>query len=245
MITKNAGEMIEDTFQSVQGLVSDSIIVDDESTDNTLLIAGKYKAKIFSYHGKNLGDQRKYGLKKVDTEWVLMLDSDEKLSSDLQQEINHTLNRSTPYDGYSIPYQNHFLGHPINYGGENYSMIRLFKKDKSQINSALVHEGVSIPSGKVRELSGKILHYSYNTLQQTYSKFFEYALREAEQKYEKKEKVTFAKLFLYAPHMFFARYIKDKGYKDTPVRILLDVGFAYMELITYWALLLKYIRQSI
>src|SRR3989338_6989153 len=201
MITKNAGEMIENTIQSTRGLVRDIIIVDDESFDSTIAIAGKYKAKIYSYHGKNLGDQRKYGLKHVKTEWVLMLDADEQLSEDLQHEIRHMLSQTTQYDGFNIPYQNHFLGRQIHYGGENYAMIRLFKKDKAVISSGLVHEGVSIPSGKVRELSGKILHYSYRSIKQTYLKFHDYAIREAEQKYEKKEKVTFAKLFLYAPHM--------------------------------------------
>ena len=69
-----------------------------------------------------------------------------------------------------------------------------------------------------------------------FSKFTNYALREAKQKRESR-KITFSKLFLYAPHMFYARFIKDHGYKDGLFRIPLDIGFAYMELITYWSLL--------
>ena len=36
--------------------------------------------------------------------------------------------------------------------------------------------------------------------------------------------------------MFYARYIKDEGYKDVPMRIFLDIGFAYMEYLTYFVL---------
>ena len=38
---------------------------------------------------------------------------------------------------------------------------------------------------------------------------------------------------MYGPHMFYARFIKDRGYKDGLFRIPLDLGFAYMELVTY------------
>ena len=38
-------------------------------------------------------------------------------------------------------------------------------------------------------------------------------------KKENREKITFSKLFLYAPHMFYARFIKDHGYKDGLFRI--------------------------
>ena len=38
---------------------------------------------------------------------------------------------------------------------------------------------------------------------------------------------------MYPTHMFWSRFIKDKGYKDGYFRIPLDLGFAYMEFITY------------
>ena len=102
---------------------------------------------------------------------------------------------------------------------------------------SLVHEHIESDQSDIGLLKNKILHYSYRSLPQMFSKFTNYALREAKQKKENREKITFSKLFLYAPHMFYARFIKDHGYKDGLFRIPLDIGFAYMELITYWSLL--------
>ena len=69
-------------------------------------------------------------------------------------------------------------------------------------------------------------------------KFTDYAIREAKQKARKHEKSSLKKIFLYPLHMFWARFFKDKGYRDGIRRIILDAGFAYMELLTYSALLL-------
>jgi len=243
-ITKNAQETLEKTLASVNGLVDEIIIIDDYSTDKTLEIAKKYKVKIFLHHEKDYGKQKGYGLKKCQNKWVLVLDSDEFLSPALKQEIAFLFKtkKIEKYAGFLIPFQNHFLGKPIYYGGENYKMLRLFKKDCVNINSALVHEKFEIKKGKIGELKNKIYHYSYRSLGQMFKKFTDYAMREAKQKFEKNEKITLKKLFLYGPHMFYARFIKDRGYKDGLFRIPLDLGFAYMEFLSYWVLLIKKIR---
>ena len=66
-----------------------------------------------------------------------------------------------------------------------------------------------------------------------FGKFTDYAKREARQKINKGEKSSIKKIVFYPLHMFWARFIKDKGYKDGIFRIPLDVGFAYMEFLTY------------
>ena len=46
-ITKNSEETIEKTLLSLKGLTSEIIVVDSESTDQTVNILKKYKARIF------------------------------------------------------------------------------------------------------------------------------------------------------------------------------------------------------
>lgn len=244
IITKNAQVLIEKTLESVKGLVDEIIVVDDYSGDKTVEIAKKYGAKVFLHHGEDLGKQKRYGLKKVTGEWVLMLDSDETVSKELYKEIAKLLNgHMAKRNGYMIPFQNHFLGRPVNYGGEDYKMLRLLRKEAVLIKPSLVHEKFELKSGKAGELKGKIYHYSYRTLTQMFSKFTDYALREARQKARKGEKTSLRKIFLYPLHMFWARFIKDKGYKDELFRIPLDLGFAYMEFLTYLFLLIQELRQ--
>ncbi len=245
MITKNAEELLEPCLKSVEGLVYETIIIDNYSNDKTREIAKKFGAKVYLHEENDLGKQKAYGLKKVTGDWVLNLDSDEIVSPRLKDEIKRLKNyelRITNYSGFCIFYQNHFLGRPVDYGGENYKMLRLFKRNAVEIESTLVHEHFIIKKGKIGFLKHKILHYSYRTLFQTFKKFSDYSIREARQKNINEEKSSLEKIFLYPIHMFWARFIKDKGYKDGIIRIPLDLGFAYMEFLTYILLLFYNLR---
>ena len=232
IITKNSGSLLENSLNSVTGLVNEIIVVEDGSTDNTLSIAKQFKAIVFKNHEENLGKQRALGLSKCKGEWVLMLDADEVVSDDLKKEMREIINKQSDVAGYYIPYQNHFLGKAIYHGGENYKILRLFKKNCSVIPENVIHEHVEV-KGRLSFLNGKIYHYSYRTLYQTFKKFTDYARREATRKTLNGEKTNLWKLISYPLHMFWARYIKDKGYKDYFLCILLDLGFAYMEFLTY------------
>lgn len=243
MITKNSGEILEKSLQSVKGLVDEVVIIDDNSSDNTLAITKKFNTRTFKRHDENLGKQRAYGLAKCKGEWILMLDADEIVPSELKAEIASVV--SLPRNdivGYYVPYQNHFLGKPIYHGGEDYKILRLFKKKSAHIPESLIHEHVKV-EGKIGELKEKIYHHSYRTLQQTYMKFTDYAKREARRKLSAGEKTNLKKIIFYPLHMFWSRYIKDRGYKDYSLRILLDLGFAYMEWLTY-VLMLFYKNES-
>lgn len=237
MITKNAAETLERSLQSIKDITDEIVIVDSYSRDQTLKIAKKYQAKIYFYKEENLGKQRKFGLSKVSNDWVLILDADEIVSKELKEEIVTLLNcYIVKENGFKIPFQNHFLGRPLKYGGEDYKMLRLFKKDSVKIYPSMIHEKFELKQDQFGYLKNKIYHYSYRSLRQMFRKFSDYAIREAKQKSKNGEKSSLKKIFLYPPHLFWARFIKDKGYKDGLFRIPLDLGFAYMEFLTYFLL---------
>ncbi|MDP3974461.1 MAG: glycosyltransferase family 2 protein [bacterium] len=233
IITKNNGDIIEDALESIKSLKAEIILVDSKSTDNTLTIAEKYTKKIFYFSDKNIGKKRIFALSKATGKWILILDADEQISSKLLSEIKQVLNFNSKFDCYLINFNNHLFGKELHYGGENYSMMRLIKRKYLYITPDLVHEKYLSKSTKVGSLNGKINHFSYKSLIQMYSKFTRYALNDAKQKSKLGEKTSLKKIFIYPLHMFWARFIEDKGYKDGLFRIPLDLGFAYMEFVTY------------
>ncbi len=237
MITKNCEDVIEKALKSVNSLVDEIVIVDDYSTDKTIKIAKKHEARIFSNTYEGEGQQRLFALKKANNEWILVLDSDEAISIKLKSEIKSILKETYSYSGFIIPYQNYFLGKALRFGGENYKKIRLFKQDKISVDSKDVHAEYHVTSGEIGKLKNKILHYSYRSIPQVFKKFTDYALCEAKQKSANGEKTNLKKMIFYPPHMFWARFIKDKGYKDGFFRVPLDLGFAYMEFLTYFSMI--------
>ncbi len=239
MVTKNSGELLNNSLNSVRNLAKNIVIIDDFSTDKTVFIAKQHGASLYRRRDKDLGRQRSFGLSKCKCEWVLMLDADEVVSKELASEIALSINvSSSDISGYYIPYQNHLFGKPIYHGGESYRILRLFKRSKATIKGNLVHEHVRVV-GRVGELHHKIFHYSYRTPYQVIRKFTDYAVRASSQKADQNERLSAKKLFIYPLHMIWARYIKDGGYKDGLTRIFLDFAFGYMEFCTYFLLLFK------
>src|SRR3990167_5839805 len=235
IITKNNEETIEKTLLSLKNLSNEIIVVDSVSTDKTVEILKKNRATAIVKEFNNIGRQRMYGMKYVTGDLVLILDSDEMVSENLKREIKKVSRqaRKSNLVAYEIPFQNHFLGRPVKYGGENYKMLRLFRKKALEIRPLELHNYFVVKKGKTSKLKGEILHYSYRSIGQIYRKFTDYAKRDARIRAQKGEKSSLKKIFLYPIHMFWARFIEDKGYKDGLFRIPLDLGFAYMEFLTY------------
>ena len=237
MITKNADEVLEKSLASIKKIADEIIIVDSKSTDRTVEISKNYLAKVYVKEFSDIGKQRIFGLSKATSKWVLILDSDEIVSERLMKEIKLKIeNTRIKINGYYIPYQNFFLNKPLQFGGEDYKMLRLFRRIKLYIEPSLVHNKINLKDKKIGYLKGKIFHHSYRSYFQMINKFTDYGIRMGKEKYLNREKSSFKKIFLYPIHMFWARFIKDKGYKDGLFRIPLDLGFAYMEVVMYFLL---------
>lgn len=239
MTTLNSQDILSDSLKSVRALAAEIIIVDSGSTDATKKIALQYGARFVSVKKNHLGKNKAKALALARCPWVLLLDSDEIISTKLSKEMHSVISKKSPHEGYFLPFKNHYLGHPLRYGGENYKMLRLFKRNKGRIRPVAVHEYVVLKSDKIKTLKNPILHYSYRSIGQMYKKFTTYALDESKEKYSAGEKSSFRKVFLHPVHMFWARYVEDKGYQDGLFRIPLDLGFSYMEFLTYLTLAFK------
>jgi len=78
MIVKNEEALLENCLNSVKNLVSEIIIVDTGSTDNTKIISRKFTNLIFDYKWENdFASARNYSLSKATGDWILILDADE------------------------------------------------------------------------------------------------------------------------------------------------------------------------
>jgi glycosyltransferase involved in cell wall biosynthesis len=95
IITFNEEANIGRALASVQPLVAgekgEIIVVDSGSTDRTVEIAKSYGAKVFVEEWKGFAAQKNSAIDKAAGEWILSLDADEELDSQLQQILKDTL----------------------------------------------------------------------------------------------------------------------------------------------------------
>ena len=231
IITKNSADTLEQTLISVHGFAKEIVVVDDYSTDKTKEIALRYGSRIVLHREYDFGRMRSFALSSVRSEWTLVLDSDEVLTEKGREEIKCAISQNA-YDGYHVPFRNHLFGKKLLHG-ELHKKLVLFRTKKASISQKIIHEQYGV-EGNIGTLSEEILHYSYRSVPQIYSKFIQYAIRQAKEYKLEKKQYGFRQLFINPLHMFYARLVLDEGYKDGAERIILDSGFACMEFLSYF-----------
>jgi len=107
MIVKNEAESLGPCLQSVAGIVSQTVIADTGSTDNTATIAREFGATVVSVPWENhFAKARNTALQRMQTDWVLVLDADEELDGEARNQIPNLLRKSNA-GGYLIPIRNY------------------------------------------------------------------------------------------------------------------------------------------
>ena len=106
IIVKNGEKYIEQCIESVFQAVSEVIVVDTGSTDNTLACIQRFHPQIFHYEwDDNFADARNFSLQQATCDFILVLDADEVLyPEDLPELI--ALLETTTADGISILFHN-------------------------------------------------------------------------------------------------------------------------------------------
>jgi len=173
IITKNEENFIADAIKS--SLFADEIIVlDSGSTDNTCTIAKDLGARVEVQDWLGYGPQKNKAVSLAKNNWVFVLDSDERITPDLQQEVVSILERPVA-DGYYVARLNNFFGKYIKTCGlyPDYS-IRLFNRKKGEFSHVTIHESVQI-QGKVDKLKNHMLHLAFDSVEEFYDKQKKYA----------------------------------------------------------------------
>ena len=156
VLTNNNQDTIDRCLKSVD-FCDEVIVVDDSSTDTTIVKARKYATKILkSPLNNNWAAQRNFALKKAASDWILFLDSDEVISLALKKEILNAIGKDK-YQGYFLHRQDLFLGQSLKYGETaNVKLLRLARHGAGTWKRP-VHEIWQI-EGSTGQLKNPILH---------------------------------------------------------------------------------------
>lgn len=159
--TYNEEKNIGACLTSVKGFADEIIVVDGGSADNTVVEAKKYAAKVIETDNPPMFHKNKQkAIDRCTGDWILQLDADERVSTDLQKEIASAI-RGKEYDGYEMPRKNFFLGRFLAKGGQYPDLtVRLYRRGMGRLPCKSVHEQ-AVVGGKVGRLENPLLHYPY------------------------------------------------------------------------------------
>lgn len=213
IICKNEEKNIKDCLKSVQW-ADEIVVVDGESSDNTVEIAKRYTDKVFTNKWEGFAKQRSFALAKSTKDWVLVLDADERCSPELKDEILSSLkSNDLVFKGFKLPRRNFFLGKWIKHGGwyPGYQM-RLFNRDNVTVSDRLVHEGYEI-NGETGTMKSDIIHYTVQSVFEFMNRVNGYSNMQAEEKY-KNGNIGFTAIFIQPLKSFVVQYIFKGGFRD-------------------------------
>ena len=213
IITFNEEKRLGATLESICDISSEIVVIDSFSQDRTVEIAKKYNAKVFQEQWKGFVAQKNSLTSKCSHNFILYLDADEVISSELKREIVKAINK--PYaDGYYLRRKTHYLGKLLNYAWQKDERLRLVKKSAEPLwKGEIVHEELFI-NGKTSLLNGYIIHYSYKDIKEHFTKTINYANLSAKSYYNKGKKPSISKLVFSPFFSFFKLYILKKGFLD-------------------------------
>lgn len=184
ILTYNEELHIRRCIENIAAFVKSIFIIDSFSTDRTLAIAEEYKKVTILQHKweNNYAKQLNWGLEHapITTEWVLRLDADEYLTSELINELQQKL-ETEPEEvtGIIFKRRHYFMDKWMKRGIYPVKLLRVFRYNAGKCESRLMDEHIQLFRGHAVEYEYDFVDHNLNNLSWFCHKHIDYAIREA------------------------------------------------------------------
>lgn len=215
IICKNEADIIGKTLQSLDGLTDDVIVYDNGSTDDTATIVQQYNVHLHKGSWEGFGKTKNKATAIAKYDWILGLDADEAISSELKDELLRWHPESENIV-YKLPFRNFLGDKALRHGdwGTDYH-IRLFNRKTARWDEADVHEELILPANVIlKELKGFVLHRTWRNAEDYKNKMLRYAMLGAEKYFKQGKKAGWLKRKISPAFSFFRSYILKLGFLD-------------------------------
>ncbi len=221
IITFNEAANLPAALASVS-FADEIVVVDSESTDETVAIARQHTDKVFVRPWPGYVAQKNFAAAQASHDWILSIDADERLSPRLASEIQALRTGASGDDttgtegiaGYRMPRVTYHLGRWLR-STDWYPdyQLRLYDRRRARWAGRHVHESVQA-DGPVGRLRGELLHYAYRDLSHHIQTMDRYTTLAARQMHEDGRRAGYLDLALHPPAAFLRNYILRGGFRD-------------------------------
>lgn len=255
IIAKNEEKNLEECLKSVTW-ADEIVLIDNDSTDQTVAIAKQYKAKVFSVSKGSYKDLRNEGLKQAKNEWVFYLDADERITPELRDEIIQLTGspiklgmtaeeRGMTPSAYAVPRENIILGRRMRYGGWWPDYVkRLFLKSKLAGWRGELHEEPEF-KGELGLLKEPMIHLKHDNLHDMAQKTNKWSNTEArlllDINHPPMAPWRFFRVML--TELWYRLFVK-KGILDGPEGVIYATYQSFSKFVTYAKLWEKQIQKE-
>src|SRR2546430_7628799 len=214
VLAHNEAEKIADAVSSV--LWADEIVVADSgSTDRTAEIAQGMGARVVQIPFQGFGDLRNRAVAQCRHDWIFSLDSDERCTAEVRDEILSIIASQSPHDAYLVPRRNFMMGRWIKGSGwyPNYRQPQLFRRGAMRYDSQPVHEGYELLTQKpLGKLQNAIWQIPFRNLDEIIRKMNRYSTLGAGKLIGRR--VSMAGALGHGIWAFAKHFVFKRGYRD-------------------------------
>jgi glycosyltransferase involved in cell wall biosynthesis len=213
LITRNEEHNLPRVLNSVRGVADEIVVVDCGSQDRTLEIAQDHGAKVITRTWTNFAEQKNIAAAAASHNWILSLDADEELSTELRDSLLEWKKQKPEFAVYEFARRTWYLGAWINHTGWYPDFQRrLFRRDAAQF-SGIIHEALRF-QGKAGRLQGDLLHYTVSSVEEHGQKVERYTTLAAQQMLTAGMRSWRAAMWLAPPWNWFSNYVLRLGFLD-------------------------------
>jgi len=184
----------------------DIVVLDSGSTDATLEVAARHRARIFSEPFKDYGAQKQSALDKAKHAWVLLLDADEALTPAAVAAIEAAL-VAPDVAGFRLPRREQMFWTFQHALVRTNTHLRLFDRRRGRMNDVPVH-AAPVVDGAVRTLRRAVfLHYGEPDIRTKIDKINAYSSGLVAHKLRRRQRCVIARMLFYPPLFFWRQYL--------------------------------------
>ena len=223
IITRDVAGQLGPCLQST-AFADETLVVDSGSQDGTIALAESHGARVIHHEWQGFGKQKQFAVAQAKHDWVLCVDSDERVSEALRESIEASL-RMPEYKAYKMARCNRFMGRYLRHG-EGYPdwSLRLFHRAHAQWSDDAVHEKV-LTQAMLGTLTGDLLHESEQGLTDYLDKQNRYTSLQALNLHQAGVRVSWPKLVISPLARFIKFYLLRGGFMDgVPGLVHISVG---------------------
>jgi len=224
ILAYNEAEKIADAVSSV--LWADEILVADSgSTDRTAEIAQGLGARVVQIPFHGFGDLRNRAIAECSHDWIFSLDSDERCTPEVRDEILSILSCESRHDAYLVPRRNYMMGRWIKGSGwyPNFRQPQLFRKGAMRYDDDPVHEGYELLTERpLGQLQSAIWQFPFRNLEEVIRKMNRYSSLGVRKLSSKRASMGSA--LGHGIWAFLKHYLFKRGYRDGWAGFIIALG---------------------
>lgn len=214
--TRNAAEVLAGCIESCQDWVSEIVVVDMESEDNTAELAKRYGARVIPVPNAGWAEPgRQAGIDAATQPWILVLDADERAAPNMRDVLASAV-ADESLNGLWLPRRNETFGrwHPRS-GIWPDPQLRLFRRSASSWPAVWTHAGPKV-AGRVEHAPSRpdnaILHESFRTIHEWMIAANRYTDHEAKRLAGMGKRSTLPRLVGLPSARFLELYVARRGF---------------------------------